>query len=441
MYKVLLIQTTQYSSGTGSLCKQKRIYLPGLALPLLAAYTPSNWSVKILIEVIEEINYDEDCDLVGIGAMGHAIFRAVEIADEFRKRGKKVFLGGYMVSMVPWFARDHCDSIIIGDGELSYPELLSDYEKTGNIKPLYDKQLTSLKGLLLPRYDLLLGKPIGYMLPVQAGRGCPHTCTFCSVACIYRGRYLVRPVGEVVRDILYIRKLGYKRFYLIDDNIVSSPEYLLEFASMIKPLKMMWASQCSIQIAKNDKLLKAVSESGCRILSLGIESLSQYGLDKLNKSWVKVTETEALLRKIQRSGILPATEMLIGTDGDTPESIRQTARFITKNYIPAPKFYVLTPLPGTEFYKQMKEGGRLLHEDYSKYTSTNCVYAPVNFSPEELDEAYWNLYKSTYTLGSILKRTLFNPHFLKAPAIYMFIFYANMVYRKYIRNGDAPNIL
>jgi radical SAM superfamily enzyme YgiQ (UPF0313 family) len=441
MYKVLLIQTTQYSAGTGSLCKQKRIYLPGLALPLLAAYTPSNWSVRILIEVIEDIDYNQECDLVGIGAMGHAIFRAMEIADEFRKRGRKVFLGGYMVSMVPEFARDHCDSIIIGDAELSYPELLADYEKSGNIKAVYDKQLTSLKGLPLPRYDLLLEKPIGYMLPVQAGRGCPHTCTFCSIACIYKGRYMTRPVGEVMRDIVHIRKLGYKRFYLIDDNIVSDPEYLLELASRIRPLKMIWASQCSIKIAMHEKLLRSVSESGCRILSLGIESLSQYGLEKLKKSWIRVEEIEILLRKIQRAGILPATEMIIGTDGDTPASIMQTARFIKKNHIPAPKFYILTPLPGTEFYKQLKREGRLLHEDYSQYTSTKCVYAHANFTADELDDIYWKLYQSTYTLGSIFRRTLFNPHFFKAPSVYMFTFYANMVYRKYIRNGDAPNIL
>jgi radical SAM superfamily enzyme YgiQ (UPF0313 family) len=441
MPKVLLIQTTQYSFGTRTLCKQKKIYLPGLALPLLAAYAPSHWSVKILIEVVDEINYDEDCDLVGIGAMGHAIFRAVEIADEFRKRGKKVFMGGYMVSMTPWFVRDHCDSIIIGDAELSYPELLSDFEASGSIKTIYDRQLDNLEGLLLPRYELLLEKPIGYMLPVQAGRGCPHSCSFCSVACLYKGRYLVRPPEEVMRDIRHIRSLGFRRFYLIDDNIVSNPEYLMQLASQIRPLKMIWASQCSIQIARNDRLLREVRRSGCRILSLGIESLSQVGLDKLGKSWVRVNETETLLRKIQAAGILPATEMLVGTDGDTAESIRQTAVFIRKNHIPVPKFYVLTPLPGTAFYNRIKSEGRLLHEDYSKYTSSNCVHKPANFTPEGLDEAYRDLYRKTYTIGSILRRTILNPHFFRAPSVYLFTLYANMVYRKYIRNGDAPNIL
>ncbi|HEX2394807.1 MAG TPA: radical SAM protein, partial [Bacteroidales bacterium] len=428
-------------SGTLSLCKQKRIYLPGLALPLLAAYTPKNWEVKIIIEVVDDINFNEDYDLIGIGAMGHAIFHAIDIADEFRKRGKKVFFGGYMASILPDFVKDHCDSIIIGDAEISYLQLLIDFETQGSLKAIYDNQLESLAGLPVPRYELLVQKNIGFMLPVQAGRGCPHTCSYCSIACIYKGRYLIRPLDEVMRDIIVIKNLGFKRFYLIDDNIASNPEYLFELSHRIKPLNMMWASQCTVQIAKNEKLLNAVHASGCRILSLGIESLSQKGLNMLNKSWVTVGQTGKLLQKIQQVGILPATEMIIGTDGDTPESIDETIRFISENHIPVPKFYILTPLPGTDFYKELKAKGRLLHEDYSKYTATQCVFSPAHFTPQELDNAYWKVYKSTYSWQNIFKRTLFNPHFFNAPLVYLFAFFTNLVYKKSIKNGDAPNIL
>lgn len=440
MKKVLLIQTTQFSASSG-LCKQKRIYLPGLALPLLAAYTPPDWQVKILIEVIEDVNYDEDVDIVGIGAMGHAVFRAMEIADEFRRRGKVVFFGGYMASILPNFVKDHCDGIVIGDGEISYPQLLNDFSRTGRIDPIYDNQLTSLAGQPLPRYDLLTEKSIGFMLPVQAGRGCPHSCSYCSIACVYRGRYLVRPIDEVMRDILHIKKLGFKYFYLIDDNIASNPEFLMELATRIKPLNMTWASQCTILIAKNDKLLKAVAQSGCRILSLGVESNSQEGLDKLNKGWVRVNETSEQLRKIQKSGILPATEMIVGTDGDTVESIGGISKFINQALIPNPKFYVLTPLPGTDYYKTLKAEGRLLHEDYREYTATQCVFQPKHMTPEELDGEYWALYKKVYSMRNVLRRTLFNPNFFKAPLVYIFSFYTNLVYRKSIRRGDAPNIL
>ncbi len=441
MPKIILIQPTQYGTKTGKPCKQSKIYLPGLGLPLLAAYTPSHWEVKILIEVVDDINFDEDCDLVGIGAMGHAIFRAMDIANEFRKRGRKVFMGGYMVSILPEFVKDYSDSIVIGDGEISYPQLLYDFETSGNIKPIYNQQLKNLENIPIPRYDLLLEKKIGYMLPVQAGRGCPHACSYCSIACIYKGRYLSRPIDDVMRDILHIKKIGFKRFFLIDDNIASNPEYLFELAKRIKPLKMSWASQCTLLIAKNEALLNAVAGSGCSILSLGIESLSQEGLNSLNKSWVKVSETAKLLQKIQRAGIAPATEMIIGTDGDTPQSILETAEFIIKNKIPAPKFYILTPLPGTEFYKEMKQNGRLLHEDYKKYTAASCVFKPIHFSPEELETSYMELYEKVYSFSNILKRTIFNRGIFKNPLVYLFAFFSNLVYKKSINQGDAPNIL
>ena len=441
MPKVILIQPTQYGTKTGKPLKQNRIYLPGLALPLLASLTPENWEVKIIIEVVDQIDFDEEADLIGIGAMGHAIFRAMDIASEFRKRGRKVFMGGYMVSILPDYVKNYCDSVVIGDGELSYPQLLHDFVSKGELAPIYNQQLENLNNLPIPRYDLLIKKKIGYMLPVQAGRGCPHTCSYCSIACVYKGKYLTRPVDDVIRDIKYIKKLGFKRFFLIDDNIASNPKYLFELAKRIKPLKMKWASQCTLLIAKNKKLLHAVVDSGCSILSLGIESLSQKGLNSLNKSWVKTTKTAQLLKNIQNAGIAPATEMIIGTDGDTPDSIKATADFIIQNKIPVPKFYILTPLPGTEFYYEMKLKGRLLHEDYTRYTAASCVFKPIHFSPIHLEKAYIELYKKVFSFKNILRRTIFNKGILKNPTIYLFAFFSNIVYKKFINQGDAPNIL
>ncbi|NLD48797.1 MAG: DUF4070 domain-containing protein, partial [Clostridiaceae bacterium] len=146
-------------------------------------------------------------------------------------------------------------------------------------------------------------------------------------------------------------------------------------------------------------------------------------------------------KKIQKAGIAPATEMIVGTDGDTPDSIKATTKFIIRNKIPAPKFYVLTPLPGTNFYKEMKREGRLLHEDYEKYTATSCVFQPKNFTPHELETAYMKLYKEVYSYKNIIKRTILNRGFLKKPFVYLFMFVGNLVYKKSINRGDAPNIL
>ena len=440
MPKVILIQPTQYDLKTGKPRQQPHIYVASLALPLLAAYTPEHWQVKIIVEVVENIDFDEECDIVGIGTMGHAVYRAMDIAKEFRKRGKTVFMGGYMASILPELIKNCCDGIVIGDGEISYPQLLHDFETTGKIKPIYDHQLENLENIRLPKYELLVNKKIGYLLPVQAGRGCPHSCNFCSIACIYKGKHTVRPIDEVMRDIKYIKKLGCKRFLLVDDNIGANPDYLFQLAEKIKPLKMQWASQCTISIAKNERLLKAVVESGCKVLSFGIESLSQDGLDSFKKSWVRTSETADLLQKIQRAGIVLATEMVIGSDCDTEASLKETAEFIIKNKIPTPRFHMLTPLPGTEFYKELKKEKRLLHEDYQKYTTGDCVFMPKNFNPEALEKAYLDLYKTVYSYKNIFKRTIFNRGFLKQPIMYLITFFINLDSRRTYKKRDGMSL-
>lgn len=441
MFKVLLIQASHYSSKNKMPCKQNRIYLPGLALPLLAAITPSNWEVEILIEVVDEIDYETNADIVGIGAMGMAVFRANDIADEFRKKGKKVFMGGYMPSLCPWLTESHCDSIIIGDAEISYPMLLNDFATTGILKERYDNPLIDLNDLPVPKYELLLKKKIGYMLPVQAGRGCSHQCSYCSIACLYKGKYMARPVADVIKDIKRVKELGFKFFYLIDDNIISNPSFLEELCRQIKPLKMRWGSQCSSLIADNPPLLKLAAGAGCVILSMGIESISQEGLDRLNKSWVRVSKHDEILKQINELGIIPATEMIIGTDGDTIASIKATYQFVMRNRLPVPKFYILTPLPGSAMHQTLKQSGRILHEDFSRYNTAECVHYPEKISPQDLTTTFWWLYKKVYSIPNIFRRTIFHPGILKNPLMYLFAFAANIIYRKFIKNGDAPNIL
>jgi radical SAM superfamily enzyme YgiQ (UPF0313 family) len=440
MPKVLLIQPSQYLHN-GKLVKQRKLYLPGLVFPLLAAMAPKNWEVEVKLEVIEDINFDTDADIVGIGAMGHSIFRAFDLAGEFKKRGKVVFMGGYMASMVPDLALQFVDCIVIGDAEISFPKLLSDFEKTGSLQRIYDYPVEDLHNLPLPVYDLLTQKKIGDMLPVQAGRGCNHTCSFCSISCLYKGRYLARPVDEVIRDIEKIKSLGYNKFYLIDDNIVSNPAYLEELCRKILPLKMKWSSQCTMNLARNESLLKLVARSGCEILSLGLESISQEGLDKLDKKWLRVIDHEKLMAAFNKAGIMVSAEIIIGTDSDTSESLKATYDFIRKCKIPLLRIYYLTPVPSTQLYTELKESGRLIHEDYSHYNTAECVHYPENISPEKLTEMYHWLNGKIFSLSGIISRTLFNKQILRYPLRYLFAFAINLHYRSYVKKGETPLIV
>ena len=439
MPKIVFIQPTQYAVN-GKLCKQRKINLPGLAFPLLAAYTPPNWEVELLIEVVDEIDFESDADIIAIGSMGHATFRGLEIASEFKKRGKTVVMGGYMASIAWQEAAKHVDSVVIGDAEISYAQLLKDFEQTGKVKPIYDHPVTHLNNLAVPRYDLLLKKPIGAMLPVQAGRGCTFTCSFCSIACLYEGKYLFRPVDEVIRDIEAVKRLGFNRFYLIDDNIVSNPKYLRELCEKITPLKMKWASQCVIHLAKNKELLDVVRKSGCDLMSFGVESIRQDAIDSLEKTWLKADEHEKNMQILAQSGITVSTEMIVGTDYDTEESIRETYHFINRNRVPIPRFYILTPIPGTALYNELRAQGRMLTDDLRQFDGTRCVHIPKHIAPEKLTEMYWWLNRRVFSLKSIFHRILFNRQLWRNPPMLLFSLAINLHYRHYVKRKITPNI-
>jgi len=436
--KVLFIQSTPYYNG-GQLIKKSKLYFVGLAPAILAALVPEDVIFEVCLETLEDIDFDSDADLIAISGMGHAIIRSLDIAKKFKERGKTVVMGGYMVSLMPKEAKEYCDSVIIGDGELSFPQMLQDYRE-GKLKPVYDIPLEVLT-YPLPKYELLTAKKIGDFLPVQAGRGCPNTCSFCSVYCLYRGRYLKRDINEVVRDIKKIKELGYKKFLLLDDNIFSDIPYLLALCKEIKKLHMKWLSQCSITIADNKTVINAVADSGCIALSFGIESISQESLNSMHKAWAKVNRYSEQIKIITNAGIDVSTEMVVGADGDTLESIEKTADFIIDNKIVVPRFYILTPIPGTVFFDEMSSQNRIINKDIYSYNGAEAVHKPLNMSAEELTKAYWKLYKKVFRISAIFKRTVLRKEFLRAPLKYLFYLYVNLYYRYQINKGITPNII
>ena len=436
--KILLIQPTPYDQY-GNLVKKSRLYFVGLALPLLAALTPNDFEVELCYETIEDVPFDTDAELIGISSMGHAVMRTIDIAKKFRELGKTVILGGYMVSLMPEEAKKYCDSVMIGDAEETWKVMLEDYLK-GELKPVYQKKLTKLE-TPLPRYELVLNKKIGNFLPVQAGRGCTKTCSFCSIYCLYHGQYLKRSIPDVIRDIKRVKELGFKQFLLLDDNLFSDREYAFELCAEIKKLKMRWMTQCSIDISKDEELLDVVAKSGCFILSFGLESISRESLVGMQKAWAHPDKYSEQIKIIRKHGIDISTEMVVGAEGDTLESIREPAKFVEENKITVPRFYILTPIPGTQYYDEMKEQNRIYNTDMYSYNSCEAVHYPKNMTPEELTKAYWNLYNEVYSYRNILNRTLFTSTFWRRPLTCFFYLGVNVFYRYHIKHGIVPNII
>lgn len=437
--RILLIQPTIYDNNH-LLVKKDMLYFIGLTMPLLAAECGDDWDVEICIETIEEIPWDTDIDLIGIGSMGHSIIRGIEIAQKFKEMGHTVVMGGYMASLASEEVKQYVDTIMIGDAEGYWKDMLNDY-LNGNLKDFYEKKIDKLS-TPLPRYELVTCKKIGDFLPVQAGRGCPNSCAFCSIACLYKGKYLRREIPEVVRDIKKVKELGFKKFLLIDDNILSDRKYTMDLCNEIKKLNMQWYSQCSIKLAEDPELLKCVADSGCICLSFGLETITASNLQKVNKSWEDPSEYARLVGTIIDAGIDVATEMMIGLDDDTEESIKRTAKFVIDNKITAPKFYIITPVPGTPFFDEVKDSGDLVNENIYEYSPSGpAVKNSRNLTAQQIDELYWWTYNEVYSIKNIFKRIIWCKSFLKHPFRSLFNFGVNMFYRYHIKHNIAPIII
>lgn len=436
--RMLLIQPTIYDNNH-LLVKKDMLYFIGLTMPLLAAECGEDWDVEICIETIEDIPWDTDIDLIGIGSMGHSIIRGIEIAKKFKELGHTVVMGGYMASLVSEEVKQYCDAILIGDAEGYWQDMLNDY-LNDNLQDFYMKKIETLS-TPLPRYDLVTSKKIGDFLPVQAGRGCPNSCAFCSIACLYKGKYLRREIPEVMRDIKKVKELGFKKFLLIDDNILSDRKYTMDLCNEIKKLNMKWYSQCSIKLAEDPELLKCVADSGCICLSFGLESITATNLKKMNKSWEDPSEYGRLIKTIIDAGIDVASEMMIGLDDDTEESIKKTAQFVIDNKITAPKFYIITPIPGTPFFDEVLKSGELINDNIYEYSPSKAVKRNKQLSAEDIDRLYWWTYNEVYSIKNIFKRIIFCRSFLMHPFRSMFNFGVNLFYRYHIKHNIAPIII
>ena len=208
-----------------------------------------------------------------------------------------------------------------------------------------------------------------------------------------------------MRDLKRVKELGFKKFLLIDDNILSDRKYTMDLCNEIKKLKMSWYSQCSIKLAEDPELLKCVADSGCVCLSFGLESISPGNLKKMNKSWEDPSEYSRLVKTIIDAGIDVATEMMVGLEDDTKESIEATAKFVIDNKITALKFYIITPVPGTAFYEEVKDSEDFVNKDMYTYSPSGpAVKNTPNLSAEEIDELYWWLYNEVYSIKNIFKK-------------------------------------
>jgi len=385
---------------------------PPIAYGIIAALTPDNWEIEIIDESFSDFTY-KDADFVGLTAYTSSIYKAYQIAEIYKSKNIPVVMGGVHVSMVPNEAIQYCNSVVIGEVESCWSDVLSDFE-TGELKEFYHGERLGLENI--PPIDYSIFNPDYIMGSVQTTRGCPFNCEFCSVTSFNGGKYRMRPVENVLNEI---EKIPQDKFFFIDDNIIGYSKASKEHARNIfqgmidRGINKKWWSQASLNFADDEELIELAFKSGCRLIFIGIEAETNAGLKSTNKRLNKKFGPEnynKAFAKIRKAGIAVLGSFIFGLDSDLEEDLYNRRDYIKSFDIDCYQTGILTPSPGTQTYKRMDQANRILRTDYPKdwqyYSVMDVTFVPENMTPERLAETMSIIWNDIYSKNVIYKKFL-----------------------------------
>jgi len=382
----------------------KRFQLPSLSLKQVAAVTPPEWEVWLADEVQEEIDFNGEYDLVGITAMTHQAVRAYQIADRFRKRGIPVVLGGIHPTVLPDEAIQHADSIVLGEAEPVWADLLRDLQQ-GQLKQFY-QVLPSGDLLTIPwsRHDFLAPRKYLTTKTLQASRGCPYNCPFCTVTPHFGRTFRYRDPDDVLAELKSF-KPGLMVF--LDDNILGDPERAKPILKGMAGMGLKWGGQANLRFAEDPELVRLLAAAGCVGIFVGLESVDgEYA--NLPKTAGKTSQAD-LIKRIRDTGVVVEASVIFGFDDHDEGVFERTVRYLENCAASLPTFHILTPYPGTALFTQFQQEGRMLHTDWQRYDHGQVVYQPRLMSPERLHSGWVQARREAYSWSAIAGRVMQSP--------------------------------
>jgi radical SAM superfamily enzyme YgiQ (UPF0313 family) len=414
-----------------------RIWKP-LGLLAIASVTPPQWDIKVIDENLGTVDYASmpRPDMVGITAFTAQASRAYEVATEFRSRSVPVIMGGIHATMCVQEAIGYVDSVVIGEAELIWPQVLADL-RNGTLKRVYAGEHVDMKDVPPARHDLL---PSGYAFgSIQIKRGCPLNCSFCSVTAFNGPHYRARPIENVVQEFKTIQE---NHVLVVDDNLIGTSEKHIKWAKILflamiaAGIRKKWVAQTTINIADDDELLTLAHKAGCRGLFIGFESPTAEGLAEVGKksNLAKGRDLRDSVHRIRRHNIIVVGSFIIGLDSDHPgigKRIAEAADFYGLDIL---NTMVLTPLPGTRLWEKMESQGRITAHsfpgDWRYYTLTFPVACYKQLSWEDIIKEVEYCDKTFYSTPRIVRRLCGSFWQRRGPLIAMF---ANLSYRNNLR--------
>ena len=423
----------------------KNLHYAPITLALLAAYLPDD-DVVIYDETAEPIPLDLQADVVAITSITGTAERSYKYADYFRSRGIPVLMGGVHPTLMPEEAKEHADSVLVGLGDRTFKQAIEDVSK-GCLKPFYRDEggCPSIAGRPIPRKDLLKKDRYITLNTVECVRGCNHSCSFCAYPAAFGQHVLTRPVQDVIDEI----KTFKGKFVIFPDvNLIADVNYAKELFTAMIPLKKWWFGLTTTAIGRCDDLIEIFEKSGCKGLLLGFESVNQETQSEINKNVNRVDDYKWLMDKLHEHNILVMGCFAFGSDEDGKDVFDRTAQLCLDAKIDLPRFSIITPFPGTSFYRELEARGRITERNWALYDVEHVVYKPAQMTKAELLEGIERAWKMCYSWKAIFKRFDF-----KRVHRWLFIYMiANIGYRKYakkfgdydeavmIDNSDIPDV-
>ena len=354
-------------------------------LYVLAAATPAQYGTPVIVdETLESFALEsvEPGDVVGIGIHTANALRGYHLGRLARERGATVVFGGIHPTLYPDEAREHgaAHAVVKGDGDLVWSTVLADHVK-GALQPLYDGGRIEGGSFIAARWDLLPADK--YMWgSVQTIRGCPKHCSFCSVWRTDGQKPRQRGVDDVVREVVALRRRGFRFILLSDDNFY--PVTLADLAAASRradkahletlkairaerfelmaqleqlPDDLVFYTQITMEAAEDPEFLKAMRKAKIRGALVGIESVTPEGLKAVYKDFNMAGD--ALVTRLQafgHHGVHVLGSFIFGLPTDKPDTFKATADLAQRAGVAFAQFVMLQPFPGTvDFAKWEKE--------------------------------------------------------------------------------------
>jgi len=345
---------------------------------------------------------DITADAVAISVMTATAPWAYRFADDCRKRGKRVVLGGIHPTALPDEAVRHADAVVVGEAESVWGRVLADL-RGGSLQTYYHGERQSLDNLPMPINGKLKGN---YQFRAFfTMRGCPYRCTFCSVRQFFGDTIRYRPIADVVAEV---EACAGKLWFNGDDNIWGGDlqRSIQLFDALADGSKRHWYGFGDLRSIQGDtgaRMLAAARRSGLFSVWVGWESDENH-LGTFNASGKQGNDRLGAVKRMQDAGIDVTLFVVLGGRQDSIDSFKRTLELSERLQVGIHPV-LLTPLPGTELYSQYQEH-LLPGLGWESFTGVRAVFdhPDPEMTTVRREEEYHRLANQLFTFERIINR-------------------------------------